>query len=283
MPAPIRLLIVADGYRYLDQPYGLDFSSGPMGLSRFVSVLLATSGPARFDIALAHLDDREGAAMLTADRRIRRRMPRFAFDDPSQFRADRFDVVFLFGCIEQLSRDDAAGRRRMDARGEPYPLDRLSDTEIAAIGAFQHGGGGLFAAGDCGNSGRLLGHHLPRVGHSRKGSEPAQSETDFPAALDGGPRPLPIPVRAGPPGTTGLYAYDGHRAGIGRTISAPTWRPFLNASLAEFDRPSAASADPAPLGAAARGIDARCCALAHWLARPVAAGRRRHGARSPEP
>jgi hypothetical protein len=334
-PAATRLLILADGYRYLDRPYGLDFSPGPMGLSRFVALLLDTPGPVRFDITLAHLDLRDGAAMMAGERRIRRRIPGFAFDDPRQFRPDGFDAVLLFSCLEKLSRDDPAGIRRLAADGTPYPVDRLAGTEIAALAAFQRGGGGLFAAGDCGRAGSLMGQHLPLAGQMRRwtarlhpgGTDPADTEpmvapvppperagaadgrpraaspadplpaggdgdatgtrdgdapdpgrgfgAEFPTALDGGPRPLPQPVRAGPPGATGLCAYDGHRAGIGRVMTAATWRPFLNASLAEFDGPPGASASETA-GArpgALRGLEARCAALALWLARPGAAQR----------
>lgn len=281
-PRRIRLLIVADGYHYLGAPCGLDFSCAPSGLSQFVECLLASGGPVRFDIALAHLDRRDGTAMMAADRRIRRRMPGFAFDDPKQFRADRFDALLLFGCVEQLSRDDAEGRPRLASDGRRYPLDRLADGEAAAIEAFQRGGGGLFLAGDAGRAGGLMGAGLARAALMRRWtqggrgsraaapilSRPATSG-DFPAAIDGGLPPVPQRVRAGPPGTTGLCAYDGHRAGIGRTLTALTWRPFLNASLAEFRRPvddgeSAARAD-------SRRVEVRCAELVQWLARPAAA------------
>lgn len=317
----VRLLIVADGYHYLGEPYGLDFSQQPSGLSQFVASLLRIPGPARFEIDLAHLDQRAGASMMDFDSRIRRRIPGFAFDDPAQFSAEDFDVLFLFGCIEKLARDDASGQRRLAANGAPYPVGRLAETEIAVIEAFQKGGGGIFLAGDAGRAGSLLGEDLPRAAQMRRGTarpqdaglsqtglqqtgpvphiepprpadtssgtnaagpipaEPDQAtpsgeSAEFPAALDGGPRPLPIRVRAGPPGATGLWAYDGHRAGIGRTLTAVTWRPFLNGALQEFcAAPPPEGIEDGPDAATRRSIDARCAALALWLARPGTAQR----------
>lgn len=314
-PPPIRVLVVADGYRFLGLPYGLDFSHEPRGLSRFVSCLLDRGGPARFEVTLAHLDQRQGTAMMDFDARVRTRLPGFAFDDPAQFGPDRYDVAFLFGCVEKLARDDAEGQVRLAADGEPYPLDRLAETEILALRSYQRGGGGLFAAGDIGRAGSFIGQHLPCAGQMRQWDEPpglneaparfdgqavgnvvpmpqqprlpapgsdgqprdampekavivgriglhrpprAGGQTagpDFPPARDGGPRPLPEQVHAGPPGATGLRAYDGHRAGIGRTLTAVTWRPFLNGALEDHALPGGDGG-------------ARCRALALWLSRP---------------
>lgn len=315
----IRVLIVADGYRFLGLPFGLDFSRGAAGLCSFAACLLDRAAPARFEVSLAHLDQRSGSEMMDFDPRIRDRMPRFAFDDPAQFHPERYDVLFLFGCVEKLARDDSDGQLRLAANGEPYPLDRLAETEIAALTAFQQGGGGLFATGDTGRSGSFLGQHLPRAsqmrrwtggqGETRRGSGepganvvalhplthpplyladprpqggratpflPANDDPlagavpppgpDFPAATDGGPPPLPERVRAGPPGATGLSAYDGHRAGIGRTLTAATWRPFVNSALEDIAPRSAVQPGGAP--DVDRGTGARCRALALWLTRP---------------
>lgn len=68
---------------------------------------------------------------------------------------------------------------------------------------------------------------------------------EYPAAIDGGPRPLPELIstnsvlggtRSGKDPTQsqtfgGICAYDGHRAGIGRVVTDATWHHFVNVNL----------------------------------------------------
>ena len=69
---------------------------------------------------------------------------------------------------------------------------------------------------------------------------------EYPAATDGGPRPLPELIstnsvlggtRSGGKDPTqsqtfgGICAYDGHRAGIGRVVTDATWHHFVNVNL----------------------------------------------------
>ena len=74
----------------------------------------------------------------------------------------------------------------------------------------------------------------------------APAGAEFPAAVDGGPRPLPEIIstnsvlagtRSGfkdptiPHQFGGISAYDGHRAGIGRVVTDATWHHFVNINL----------------------------------------------------
>ena len=169
----IRVLCVTDG--------NLDFSDLDFGLATFVRTLLDTRIPARFEVTLAHLNNRTGAAMMDFDSRIKDRIPNFKFDDTNDFVPDRYDVVFLFGI--QTSQNG----RGMASDGTPYPTDRLSDTELQAIAEFQNSGGGLFATGDHGALGRFVGRSLPRAGKMRLWDR-TSANSDLDEVSMGGPR-----------------------------------------------------------------------------------------------
>lgn len=97
---------------------------------------------------------------------------------------------------------------------------------------------------------------MPDHPHEGQCTEPADTTLvlaggpEYPAAVDGGPRPLPEVistnhVRSGntavldgvPKSPTvaqsfgGICAYDGHRAGIGRVVTDATWHHFVNVNF----------------------------------------------------
>lgn len=152
-PCDVKVLIVVDG---------LDFSEGDFGLSTFVRTLLDTPGGyVRFRITLAHIGDVPETSMLAGEPRIVNRITQFKFDDPTHFTKAMYHEVMLFGIAETF-----AGRGT-DAGGDPYPADRLSDTELRALTEFMNDGGGLFATGDHGMLGRFLCHAVPRARNMR--------------------------------------------------------------------------------------------------------------------
>jgi hypothetical protein len=177
-PCKVRALIVADG---------LDFSTDDFGLSAFVTTLLDTTSPGRFEVTLAHIGDVSGPAMMDFEPRIAARIPNFAFDETAHFLPDRFDVVFLFGIATFAFRADANGDIRTASDGQPYPTDQLAPTELQRIGEFMNGGGGLFATGDHGALGRFLGRELPRARNMRLWDS-TSPDPDIDEVSMGGPR-----------------------------------------------------------------------------------------------
>lgn len=118
----------------------------------------------------------------------------------------------------------------------------------------------------------------------------ADGTEEYPPALDGGPRPLPevISTNSVPAGNTasmgfekdathaqafgGISAYDGHRAGVGRTVTDATWHHFVNTNLIGMVSPSAPAFDlgffSSPQGIVhLEQIRAYYRNLATWLAR----------------
>ncbi|WP_137846510.1 hypothetical protein [Microbacterium sp. 2FI] len=153
-PCRVRVLMVVDG---------LDFSDDGFGLSTFVRTLLDVAFPVRYQVTLAHLRAAAPSEMLTGEARVAARITEFAFDDPAHFASDKYDVVFLFGIATQLPERT----ERLDADGNPYPIDALATSELRAIAAYEQSGGGLFATGDHGALGRLMGRDLPRARNMR--------------------------------------------------------------------------------------------------------------------
>ena len=107
----------------------------------------------------------------------------------------------------------------------------------------------------CGPDGviRVMPDH-PHEGQCVEPADTTQSlpggGPEYPAAVDGGPRPVPevISMNRVPTGNTaavpgdqklatvaqsfgGICAYDGHRAGIGRVVTDATWHHFVNVNL----------------------------------------------------
>ena len=152
-PCDVNVLMVVDG---------LDFSDGDFGLSAFVRTLLDTPGGyVRFRITLAHIGDPGPSAMLPGEPRIVNRITRFTFDNPAHFATDMYHEVMLFGIAVTFPG------RGNDANGNPYPADRLADTELGALTEFMNDGRGLFATGDHGALGRFLCHAVPRARNMR--------------------------------------------------------------------------------------------------------------------
>lgn len=149
-PCQVKLLIVTDG--------SLDFSEADFGLSTFVRSLLDTPGRhVRYSITLAHISAVSDLQMLPGEGRIARRITAMKFDSASHFGSAMYDEVFLFGIAPSY------GSRGTSADGQPYPADRLADTELRALTEFMNAGGGLFATGDHGSLGRALCHAIPRA------------------------------------------------------------------------------------------------------------------------
>lgn len=149
-PCRVKVLLVADG--------ALDFSDNDFGMSAFVEALKSMPGNhVRFDITLAHIDNRTGPAIQQGADGIVRSIPNFKFDDTNHFTPAMYDQVWLFGI-----------RTSFFNRGQGYPADRLSDGELVALSQFMNQGGGLFATGDHGSLGKALSHAIPRARSMRR-------------------------------------------------------------------------------------------------------------------
>jgi hypothetical protein len=148
-PCRVKVLLVTDG--------GLDFSMGDFGLRTFVEALRTIPGfYVRFDITVAHINNVSDDAVMAGQPGITRSIKQFKFDDPAHFTPTMYDQVWLFGIATFYSRG-------ISPSGQPYPNNRLGDTELRALSEFMNGGGGLFATGDHGALGVCLGGAVPRA------------------------------------------------------------------------------------------------------------------------
>lgn len=148
-PCHVRVLLVTDG--------ALDFSVRDFGLRTFVEILQSTPGYyVRFDITVAHINDVGDDQVMVGEPGITRSIKQFKFDDPSHFAPSMYDQVWLFGIATSYFRG-------VDAAGNAYPNNRLSDAELRAVSEFMDGGGGLFATGDHGALGVCLSGAIPRA------------------------------------------------------------------------------------------------------------------------
>lgn len=122
--------------------------------------------------------------------------------------------------------------------------------------------------------------------HNASATLAGKTFTEFPAATDGGPKPLPDVIATsrviGGHMTTGksgatvgrtfgaIAAYDGHRAGVGRVVTDATWHHFINVNLTGEAGTSGNKgigflASPAGLAALAE-IKAYFLNIAQWIA-----------------
>ena len=149
-PCKVRLLLVVDGLTF--------HPSADFGLGQFVDILLAPRFFVRYEITLANiLNVPIDSGMLTGDSRIARRIVNFKFDVDDHFKADKYDVVFMFGIASSY-----------ESRGVGYPAhDALKNSELQRIAEFQNGGGGLFATGDHGALGKAMCHRVARARNMR--------------------------------------------------------------------------------------------------------------------
>ena len=145
----IRLLLVTDQ---------LSFSpTDDFGLGTFVKILLDTSLWGRVNITLANIGPWNSFHVdpsLSAETRITTRIQNFRFDNPSHFDPTKFDAIFLFGITSNYGAAIRTG-------------GTLEAGEIAALSAFQNGGGGLFATGDHGSLGFALCSKVARARNMR--------------------------------------------------------------------------------------------------------------------
>ena len=168
-PVPVRILLVTDG--------ALSFAGD--GLGGLVCVLQgAGSDLVRFELTLGHLrSDVTSAEVVAGLPGVARRIRGFAFDDPRHFGADMYDEVWLFGSESAYGGPSYAAR----ADRSLYPTGSLGEAELLNIAAHMHRGGGLFAAGDAGDSGRAMCSAVNRVRSMRSWDAAGRR---LPAAVD---------------------------------------------------------------------------------------------------
>lgn len=155
---PVKVLLVTDGI--------LDFGPGDFGLSTFVNIL-QNDAPSRvnFQLTLAHLRSTvSDAQVMKGAPGIVNSIKGFCFDEPTHFKADMYDEVWLFGYETNFHNATYAQRNTDRTR---YPADRLGDSELLNLTAYMNRGGGLFATGDHGALGRGLCGSVPRARNMR--------------------------------------------------------------------------------------------------------------------
>jgi len=211
-PCTVKVLLVADG--------GLDFSMGDFGLRTFVGTLRTTAPYyARFEITVGHIEAVGNDSVMLGHPWVARGIRSFRFDDPSHFTPDMYDEVWLFGIATSYADRGTA------ANGQPYPNNRLADTELRALSEHMDGGRGLFATGDHGYLGTCLSGAVPRARSMRlwgdTDPDPAHNEVSM-----GGPRRNDT-NRSGPSAGTQFNDQSDHVPQLIDPTMYYRWRGFL--------------------------------------------------------
>lgn len=218
-PCSVRVLLVTDG--------GLDFSGQDFGFSTFVSVLRDEKlAYVEFDLTLAHLrSDVTDEQVMAGAPGITRSIKDFRFDEPSHFRADDFDQVWLFGIDTSYHNSSYAYRNDNQAS---YPDDRLADAELAVLSGFMNSGGGLFATGDHGLLGRNLSSSVSRARSMRLWG-PTSPDLELDEVSMTGPRRNDTNRIGNDPGSQFNDQSDDVPQEIQPTLYSARFSPFLEA------------------------------------------------------
>ncbi|MEY4907900.1 MAG: hypothetical protein RL260_1618, partial [Pseudomonadota bacterium] len=127
----VNVLLVTDG--------NLNFGETDFGLSTLVRTLLDEAPlRVRFRLTLAHLRSSVTSAdMLGGETRIAARLTDFRFDEPTHFKSDQFDEVWMFGIETSFNQTAYATRRANPTR---YPAGSLGTDELKALSAHMNRG-----------------------------------------------------------------------------------------------------------------------------------------------